>query len=57
MPVTGEILELNSEIEAQPELVNSDPYGKGWIIKVKVKNLSEVDALLSVEEYQKIIGA
>jgi glycine cleavage system H protein len=57
MPVTGDILELNKEIEAQPELVNSDPYGKGWIIKAKLKNSAEINDLLSVEDYKKIIGA
>jgi glycine cleavage system H protein len=56
MPVTGEILELNSEIESQPELINSDPYGKGWIIKMKIKNNSETADLLSAEAYEKLIG-
>jgi len=56
MPVTAEILELNSEIESSPELVNSDPYGKGWIVKAKVKNAAELSKLLSAEEYQKLIG-
>jgi glycine cleavage system H protein len=56
MPVSGEILELNSEIESAPELVNSDPYGKGWIVKAKIKNASEITKLLSAEEYQKLIG-
>jgi glycine cleavage system H protein len=56
IPITGEILELNSDIESQPELINSDPYGKGWIVKIKVKNSAEVKDLLSVEAYEKIIG-
>jgi len=56
MPVAGEILELNSDIESQPELVNSDPYGKGWIIKIKIKNASETNDLLSSEAYEKLIG-
>lgn len=56
MPITGEIIELNSEIESQPELVNSDPYGKGWIVKAKVKNSGELNSLLSSEDYQKLIG-
>lgn len=56
MPVSGEILELNSEIESQPELINTDPYGKGWIIKLKIKNTSETADLLSAEAYEKLIG-
>ena len=56
MPVAGEVLELNAEIEAQPELVNSDPYGKGWMIKVKLSDASEVDGLLSADEYKDLIG-
>jgi glycine cleavage system H protein len=56
MPVAGEILELNSDIESQPELINSDPYGKGWIIKIKMKNASEASDLLSSEAYEKLIG-
>jgi len=56
MPVTGEIIELNSDIESQPELINSDPYGKGWIIKMKIKNTSETAELLSAEAYEKLIG-
>jgi glycine cleavage system H protein len=56
MPVTGEIMELNSDIESQPELINSDPYGKGWIIKMKIKNTSETAELLSAEAYEKLIG-
>ncbi|MBX9852864.1 MAG: glycine cleavage system protein GcvH [Cytophagaceae bacterium] len=56
MPITGEITELNSEIESQPELINSDPYGKGWIVKVKIKYAAEADELMSAEAYQKLIG-
>lgn len=56
IPVAGEIVELNSEIESNPELVNSDPYGKGWIVKIKLKNKSEVDGLLSSDAYEKLIG-
>lgn len=51
MPVSGEILEFNEALEANPELVNSDPYGEGWMIKVKMSDLSEMDALLSAEVY------
>jgi len=56
MPVSGEVLELNAEIEAQPELVNSDPYGKGWMIKVKISDASQLAGLLSADAYKAIIG-
>ena len=56
MPVTGDVLELNSDIESSPELVNSDPYGKGWIIKAKLANASDVNSLLSADDYKKLIG-
>jgi glycine cleavage system H protein len=56
MPVSGEILEMNNALEGDPELVNSDPYGKGWMIKVKMSDPSEVDALLSASAYQDLIG-
>ena len=56
MPVSGEVLELNAEIEAQPELVNSDPYGKGWMIKVKISDASQLAGLLSADPYKAIIG-
>ena len=57
MPVGGEVLEANEGIEAAPESVNSDPYGKGWIIKMRITDLSELDSLLSAEEYKEEIGA
>ena len=56
MPVKGEVLELNAEIEAQPELVNSDPYGKGWMIKVKISDASQLAGLLSADAYKAVIG-
>jgi len=56
MPVSGKILEFNVEIEAEPSLINSDPYGEGWIIKVKMTNPSEVDELLDAEQYKQLIG-
>ncbi|MEZ7887628.1 MAG: glycine cleavage system H protein [Saprospiraceae bacterium] len=56
MPLGGEIIEFNEELEATPEAVNEDPYGKGWMVKVKISDSSEVDALLSAADYQKIIG-
>lgn len=56
MPVSGEILEVNPELESNPEVVNKDPYGKGWMIKVKLNNPSEADSLLTAEQYGEIIG-
>ncbi len=56
MPVKGEVLELNAEIESQPELVNSDPYGKGWMIKIKVSDASQLTGLLSADAYKAVIG-
>lgn len=57
MPLTGEVLELNKDIDAAPESVNSDPYGKGWMIKIKFTKPEEVNSLLSAEDYKKLIGA
>lgn len=56
MPVTGEVLEVNAILDNKPELVNSDPYGDGWMVKVKVTNVSDVDDLLSSEAYRALIG-
>ena len=52
MPVTGEVLELNEALDAQPELVNNDPYGEGWIIKISVKDAGELDKLMDAAAYQ-----
>jgi len=57
MPVGGEITELNEELADEPELVNKDPYGKGWMIKVKMSDVSELGELLSADDYQKMIEA
>lgn len=57
LPVSGEITEFNEELETQPELVNSDPYGAGWMIKVKMSDASQFDGLLSADEYKALIGA
>ncbi|MFT5216126.1 MAG: glycine cleavage system H protein [Glaciecola sp.] len=57
LPVSGEIIEFNDSLEDEPEKVNSDPYGDGWMIKVKCSDLSQLDNLLSAEAYKKIIGA
>ena len=54
MPVSGEIVEVNPAIEGAPDQVNKDPYGEGWMIKVKMSNPAEVDGLVSAEEYAKI---
>jgi len=57
MPLSGEVLEMNKDIDAAPESVNNDPYGKGWMIKIKLSNPDEVKDLLSVDDYKKLIGA
>ena len=57
LPVAGEIIEFNETLEDEPEKVNTDPYGDGWMIKVKVSNVSDLDSLLSAEDYKAIIGA
>ena len=56
MPVGGEVLEVNPKLEDNPELVNSDPYGEGWMIKVKMTNPSEVGNLLDAEAYKALIA-
>ena len=56
MPLSGNILELNPALTGEPELVNSDPYGKGWMIKVKPSNKSDFDTLMSAADYNKLVG-
>ncbi|WP_312903131.1 glycine cleavage system protein GcvH [Chryseobacterium taichungense] len=56
LPISGKVIEFNSELEDQPELLNSDPYGNGWIIKLEVTEGADQSELLSAEEYQAIIG-
>ena len=56
MPVTGEVLEVNEELEDAPELVNKEPFEGGWIIKISLQNTEEVDALMSAAEYKEFIG-
>ena len=56
MPLTGEVLSFNSELEDAPEVVNSDPYGEGWMIRVKIFDKLEVDNLLSAEQYKDLIS-
>lgn len=57
LPMSGEIIEFNDDLERNPETVNSDPYGKGWMVKVKVSDASQWDDLLDSEAYGKLIGA
>ena len=57
LPLTGEIVAFNDDLESTPESVNSDPYGAGWMIKIKIANMDEVDGLLSSESYKELIGA
>lgn len=56
LPVSGEVIEFNAQLEDQPELVNSDAYGDGWIVKISVADASEFDSLLSADEYKALIG-
>ena len=55
MPLTGEVIEFNEALEDEPELVNSDPYGKGWMIKIAISDSSQIENLLDAEAYQKLI--
>ncbi len=57
MPLTGEVVEFNEVLEDEPEKVNTDPYGEGWMIKIAISKFSQVDNLLSAEEYQDLIDA
>lgn len=56
MPVSGEVVAFNEELEANPELVNSDPYGDGWIIKIKCSDTSEIEDLLDAAAYKELVG-
>ena len=57
MPLNGTVSELNPALDSQPELVNSDPYGEGWIVKVTLTNAADADGLLSAEDYAGLVGA
>ena len=57
LPLSGEIIAFNDSLEGTPEVVNSDPYGAGWMIKIKVSNQAEIDSLLSSDSYKELIGA
>lgn len=56
LPISGKVIEFNEDLESEPELVNTDPYGKGWIIKLKIANDADQSELLSAEQYQEVIG-
>jgi len=56
LPVDGEVLEFNAALEDKPELVNEDPYGEGWMIKMSIGDASQIDGLLSADDYAKLIG-
>ena len=57
MPLSGEVIEFNEKLEDEPKLVNTDPYGNGWMIKIKMSNSSEIEGLLDAEAYKALIGA
>ena len=57
LPLSGEIIEFNEGLEDAPEQVNTDPYGEGWMIKIKLTDTAEIDELLSDEQYKELIGA
>ena len=57
LPVAGEIVEVNAEIDGQPDLVNTDPYGAGWMVRIKVASVADVEALLDVDAYRALVGA
>jgi glycine cleavage system H protein len=57
LPLSGEIVEFNTALEDEPEKVNSDPYGDGWMIRIKISNNSEIEALLSADSYKELVGA
>ena len=56
LPLSGEIIEFNELLESEPEKVNDDPYGEGWMIKVQISDSSEIDNLMSAEDYKKMVG-
>ncbi|WP_196895069.1 glycine cleavage system protein GcvH [Aureivirga marina] len=57
MPLSGEVIEFNEALEDEPELVNKDPYGEGWMIKIKMSDTSQIEDLLDADAYKEIIGA
>lgn len=57
MPLSGKIIEINKKLDTNPELVNSDPYGDGWMVKIEISDASQIDGLLSSSAYQTLVGA
>ena len=57
MPVSGRIAELNKKLDTNPELVNTDPYGEGWMVKIEISDASQIDKLLSSSDYKTLVGA
>lgn len=55
-PISGEVVEINNEVISNPALVNQDPYGKGWLVKIKIENQEELKSLLLADDYRKLIG-
>jgi glycine cleavage system H protein len=56
MPIAGTVIEFNEALEANPELVNQDPYGEGWIIKIRIRDIEETDEMLTADQYKEIIN-
>ena len=56
MPISGEIIEINQKLESEPQLVNNDPYGEGWMVKIKYDDVSQFDQLLDLNSYEKLIN-
>jgi len=56
MPINGEVLVFNEKLDDEPELINSDPYGEGWIIKISASDITELNSLLSAESYKELVG-
>jgi glycine cleavage system H protein len=56
MPVTGTVTEINPALNNQPDLVNADPYGEGWMVKISIADVSEIDSLLSADDYKAVVG-
>ncbi|MBC8510067.1 MAG: glycine cleavage system protein GcvH [Cryomorphaceae bacterium] len=56
MPINGEVLSFNKKLEDDPELINTDPYGEGWVIKIAISDVTELDELLDASEYQELVG-
>ena len=56
MPINGEVLSFNENLESEPELINTDPYGEGWVIKIAISDITELDELLDASSYQELVG-